>query len=288
MMLTIGIVNYYTEDYIIKCLNSIQKNPPKYPFTMYIVDNGSQKEKMKYIREKFSDVKIIKNIKNVGFSRACNQIFYRSKSKYILYINPDTELEKDAINNLIDFMEEHPDAGVAGAKLLNIEGTLQLSCRKFPTVWNVFFGRKSVFTKYLPSNRFTRSYMLSELDYTKVQKIDWIAGAVMIIRRTALESIEGFDERFFLYVEDVDLCQRLWNKGWKVYYVPNAIIKHHLGVSTRKIRWKSRYYHNVGMYRYFLKHKRLNKFSVAVLGLGLIWRLSFLVFAVEFFKRLKR
>ena len=194
MMLTIGIVNYYTENHILRCLNSIYKNPPKYPFVVYIVDNGSKKKKIIKIKEEFPDVKIIKNIRNVGFSRACNQIYFRSKSKYILYINPDTELEKNAVDNLTDFMEKHPDAGVAGARLLNFDGTLQLSCRRFPTIWNVFFGRKSVFAKYLPSNRFTKSYMLSELDYTRIQNVDWVVGAAIIVRNSALKSIGGFDE----------------------------------------------------------------------------------------------
>ncbi len=286
-MLTIGIVNYYTEDYVIKCLDSIYKTPPRYPFIIYLVDNGSEREKIIEIKQRFPEVRLIRNIQNVGFSRACNQIYFRSKSKYILYINPDTEIEKDAVNNLINFMEEHPDAGIAGARLLNFEGILQLSCRKFPTIWNVFFGRKSVFTKYLPSNRFTQSYMLAGLDYTKVQKVDWVVGAAMIVRRSALGSIEGFDERFFLYVEDVDLCQRLVNKGWQVYYVPNAVIRHHLGVSTKKIMWKAKYYHNVGMYKYFLKHKKSNKIIGALLGLGLIWRLSLLIFVGEFFQKFR-
>jgi len=287
MMLTIGIVNYYTEDYIIKCLKSIYRDDIKYPFTIYIVDNGSEKGKIIELKKRFPDIKLIRNLKNVGFSRACNQIYFRSKSKYILYLNPDTEVEKNAINSLLDFMEKHSDAGAAGAKLLKVDGKLQLSCRRFPTLWNVFFGRQSIITKYLPYNRFTRSYMLSELDYTKTQQVDWVVGAAVIIRRTAIENIEGFDERFFLYVEDVDLCYRFANKGWKVYYVPDAIIKHHLGVSTKKIMWKARYYHNVGMYRYFLKHNRPNKILYVVLGLGLIYRLSFLIFTGEFIKRLK-
>ena len=287
MMLTIGIVNYHTEDYIIRCLRSIYKYLPRYKFEVYIVDNGSNKEKIRKILEEFPEVKFIKNRENVGFARACNQIFYRSRSKYILYLNPDTEVTEGAIDALIQFMDKHPEAGVGGAKLLYFDGDLQLSCRRFPTIWNVFFGRKSIFAKYLPYNRFTRSYMLSELDYSKVQEVDWVVGAAIIVRKKALEEIEGFDERFFLYVEDVDLCYRLRQNGWKIYYIPDSIIKHHLGVSTKRIMWKSRYFHNVGMYKYFLKHKKYNFIVRSILSIGLGFRLSFLIFGVELIRDLR-
>ncbi len=274
MKLTIGIINYHTYPFLRNLLRSIHRNPPSFPYEIIVVDNGDKVDVKKLLLSEFPEVKVIKNRINVGYARACNQIYPRAKGEYILYLNPDTVVLKDSLNNLVKFMDEHPEAGAAGAKLLYPDGSLQYSCRHFPNFYNVFFGRQSIFTRYIPNNPITRKFMLTDLDYSKVHRVDWVIGASMILRKKVLEELGGFDERFYLYVEDTDICYRMRKKGWEVYFVPDSVIYHALGVSVKYAPFRAKFYHNLGMYRFYLKHYPIARVLIPVLAMGLLVRIS--------------
>ena len=274
--LSIIIVNFNSGQYLTRCLDFLKKNRPHCSFEIFVVDNGSTDNSSEVVRKFYKDVKLIRNSSNFGFSYANNQAIVRSRGRYILILNPDTIVTRGAIDALIEFMDNTPDAGIAGAKMLNLDGSLQYSCRRFPTVLYVFFGRQSFLTKFLPYNRLSREYLMMDEDYSKNFEVDWVFGASMLLRRKALEEAVIFDDDYFLFVEDTDLCFRMREKGWKIYFVSRAVIFHHLGVTRNKF-WKiALLNHNIGMYKFFNKHYHLNPFIKGVFALGLSLRLLFL------------
>jgi len=287
VVLSIVVVSFNTVEYLTRCIDFIRKNPPTVSFEIFIVDNNSKDNSTEIVKEYYPEVKLIENSENFGFSYANNQAIVRSRGKYILILNPDTVVTKGAIDQLVNYMEENPSTGAAGAKMLNFDGSMQYSCRRFPTIFNVFFGRQSVFMRFLPYNRISRKYLMMDNDYSRNIETDWVFGASMILRRRALEEVGIFDEDYFIFVEDTDLCYRMREKGWKVYFVADAVIFHHLGVTREKF-WKTTVLnHNIGMFKFFRKHYNPNVFLQAVLYMGLSLRLLFLVMvrsAQDFFQ----
>ncbi len=274
--LSIVIVNFNTVQFVTRCLDFIRKNPPEKKYEIFIVDNNSKDDSVAFIAKHYPEVTLIKNRTNFGYSYANNQAIVRSRGRYILVLNPDTIVTQGALNEMINFMDTHPDAGVGGAKMLNLNGSIQYSCRRFPTIFFVFFGRQSVILKFLPQNKISERYLMMEEDYTKNLEVDWVFGASMILRRKALEEVGIFDEDYFIFVEDTDLCYRMKKKGWKVYFIADAVIFHHLGV-TRTRYWKTTLLnHNLGMFKFFRKHYNPGFLTVMLLSAGLSLRLLLL------------
>ncbi|MFN3695625.1 MAG: glycosyltransferase family 2 protein, partial [Ignavibacterium sp.] len=186
------------------------------------------------LREKFPDVKLIANEKNLGFGKANNIGLKEANGKYILLINPDTLVAEDTFTNLIEFFENHPDAGMVGCKILNPDGTLQLACRRsFPGPWTSFTkvtGLSSLF----PKSRLFAKYNLTYLDENQTYEVDAISGSFMMLRKEVYEKVGGFDEQFFMYGEDLDLCYRIQKAGYKIYYVHTTQIIHYKGESTKR------------------------------------------------------
>ena len=288
MTLTIGIVNYNTKDDLEFCLQSIYRNPTRVKYSVIVVDNGSEdssKEFLKSLNNK--NVKKVYNTENRGFSSACNQIAKLADTTYILFLNPDVVITRGSIDRLISFMKKNKEIAIVTGKLLNPDGTLQLSCRRFPTILYVLFGRESIFRKVFPNNPISKKYMLYDLDYNKVQYPDWVRGAVMLVRFNLFKEIGGFDERFFLYLEDTDICLRFRKKGYAIAYNPEAIFYHKLGSSTNKREFQSKLIHNISMYYYIKKHMSYNSAILFFISISLFLRLT-LLFGVEIIKRMKK
>jgi len=273
MKLSIIIVNYHTKDFLASCLSTIYKAPPAYPFELIVVDNASGDGARKLLSDKFPKVRIIGNNRNVGFAKANNQGLSKAKGEYILFLNPDIIPQPEAIDKLVKFMMQQKDAGCVGGKLLNPDGSLQFSCRRFPTFFNVFSGRRSLLNKLFPNNRISKSFLLTDLDYNKVQKVDWVMGACIMARKEVLERMGGFDEDYFLFVEDVDFCYRLRKANLFTYYLPDAQFFHFRGVSTDRFWKKSLKEHNFGMYNFFVKHYRPIMPLRVILYIGLVFRI---------------
>ena len=258
MKLSIIIVNYNTKPYLKETLSGIFSCPPNFEFEIIVVDNHSIDGTTQMLKECFPQVKVIKNAHNVGFARANNQAIPRAKGEFVLFLNPDATPALGAIESLVNFMEQTPYVGCVGGKLLNTDGSLQLSCRSFPTYITVFFGRQSFFRKLFPGNPFSRGFLLSDLDYNKAQKVDWIIGACMLTKSETFSQVGYFDEQFFLFVEDLDFCYRAKKMGLDIYYFPDAVFTHVHGVSSRKYWVRTTIQHNVGMYKFFIKNYNLN------------------------------
>jgi len=273
MKLSIIIVNYNTKEFLTNCISAIYKTPPAYPFELIVVDNASEDGICKFLSDKFPEVEIIENDLNVGFAKANNQGLRKAKGEYILFLNPDIVPQPEAIDKLLEFTMQKKDAGCVGGKLLNPDGSLQFSCRRFPTFSNVLFARRALFTKFFPNNRMSRNYLMTDLEGEKVQEVDWVTGACMMIRKETLERISGFDEDYFLFVEDVDLCYKLKKANLFTYYLPDAKFFHFRGVSTDRFWKKSLKEHNFGMYKFFVKHYKPVLPLKGILYFGLICRI---------------
>ena len=208
--LTIIIVNHNTADMLVRCLHSIRSQSGHNP-EVILVDNASQDNSLEVTKDFFPWLKVIANKRNLGFARANNQALKISKGKYIYLLNPDTELKKGAFDAIIEFMESNPEVGLAGTQILNPDGSSQSSVEK----------------RY-PGERHSKG----ELSRLKGD-IAWVSGASMIVRGSVMREVMGFDERFFLYGEDLDLCLAVRNAGWTIGYIPDALTVHWGGASER-------------------------------------------------------
>lgn len=223
--ISVVIVSYNTKDLLRNCLKSILCGDSGLISEIIVVDNNSWDGSPQMVAEEFPEVLIIKNTKNLGYAKAVNQGIRQSRSKYILILNPDIEVMEGSILNLWRFMETHPDVGIAGAQLLNPDGSIQMSCRTFYT-FPVFLLRRTPLGRLFPNAKVLRKHLMADWDHQSDREVDWVLGACLMVRREALDSVGGMDERFFLYFEDVDWCYRMKKHGWKVYYVHSARMKH--------------------------------------------------------------
>ena len=234
MKLSIIIVNYNVEHFLEQCLHSVRKAAKDIPTEVFVVDNSSVDGSVEMVKNKFPEVKIIANEKNVGFSRANNQAIKEAKGEYILLLNPDTVVQEDTFEKAVKFMDEHKDAGALGVMMLDGKGNfLPESKRGLPTPSVAFykvFGLAALF----PRSKIFGKYHLGFLDKNKTHEVDVLAGAFMLIRKSVLDKIGLLDETFFMYGEDIDLSYRITLAGFKNYYFPETRIIHYKGESTKK------------------------------------------------------
>lgn len=238
MKLSIIIVSYNTKAFLMRCLGSIFETVQKsLLYEIIVVDNASADGSVEEMQN--LEIKIIENKKNLGFAKANNQGVKQATGKYLLFLNPDTVVHKQTLEKMIVFMDEGEDAGVATCRIDLPNGQLDDAChRGFPTPWNAFCYFCGL-SKLFPRSKLFSGYMLGWMDLTTVHEIDACAGAFMLVRRTAGEQVEWWDEDYFWYGEDLDFCYRLKEKspsvnsgrGWKVYFVPTVSILHYKGVS---------------------------------------------------------
>jgi GT2 family glycosyltransferase len=229
--LSIIIVSYNGLNFLKDCLDSINNNEPSVSFEITVVDNASSDGTVEAIRKGYPRIKLIENAKNEGFAAANNKAIKSSNSEYILLINSDCRVYANSIDRLLEFADSVKDMGIAGPRIVNSDGSIQFSCRKFPSFFDA--GMHSILTNIAPDNPFSRRYKLADINRDKISKVDWVSGSCMFIRRAALNDTGLMDEKYFMYVEDTDLCYQMWKKGWKVYYFPKSEILHHVGGSTK-------------------------------------------------------
>ncbi|QQS38210.1 MAG: glycosyltransferase [Ignavibacteriales bacterium] len=232
--ISVIIVNYNVKEFLQNLLQSIRKAVTGLSHEIIIVDNNSDDGSVEFISEKFPDVILIKNSENLGFSKANNIGLKAAKGKYLLLLNPDTIVREDTLQEMIRFFQKNPDAGLAGCKILNPDGTLQLACRRsFPGPWTSFCkvtGLSSLF----PNSKLFARYNLTYLNENETYEVDAISGSFMMFPRSVYEKIGGLDERFFMYGEDLDFCYRVQQSGLNVFYVHSTEIIHYKGESTKR------------------------------------------------------
>ena len=234
MKLSVVIVNYNVKYFLEQCLYAVRKAKQHLPIEVFVVDNHSVDGSIEMLKEKFPEVQLIENKKNVGFSVANNQAMQIAQGEYFLLLNPDTVVQEDTFVKICDFMDAHPNAGGLGVKMIDGKGQfLPESKRGLPTPFVAFckiMGLSNLFPK---SKKFGR-YHLGFLDKNKIHKVDVLAGAFMLMRKSALDQVGLLDETFFMYGEDIDLSYRIQLGGYDNYYFPDTQIIHYKGESTKK------------------------------------------------------
>ncbi|PJA96542.1 MAG: glycosyl transferase [Ignavibacteriales bacterium CG_4_9_14_3_um_filter_34_10] len=234
MQLSVIIVNYNVKQFLKNLIESVLKAVENISYEIIVVDNASSDGSAEEIRNSFPHVKFIANKKNLGFGAANNQALEIAKGEFIVLINPDALVKTNTFDTLIKFFHDNPQTGMAGCKVLNPDGTLQLACRRsFPGVWTSFtkiVGLSSLF----PKSKYFAKYNLTYLDENEIHEVDAISGSFMFFRKEVYEKVGGFDNDYFMYGEDLDLCYRVQKAGYKVYYVPTTEIIHYKGESTKR------------------------------------------------------
>jgi len=249
-------VNYKSTDFLQTCLTSVYADLNGKAANVYVFDNGSNNH-VHHIKKAFPAATLIDNNRNIGFSRAVNRVILQTSAAYIIILNPDVTVYDGFFESISTFMENNPDVGIVGPKVLNLDGSVQGSARSFPKFSSTFFGRKSLLTKLFPNSHIARANILTlSSDGKTPMTVDWISGACMVVRRKALDEVGLLDDNFFLYWEDADWCRRMWQHGWKVIYYPKAAIKHAGGGSSEHNLIRSTFEFHRSAYRLFSKYNR--------------------------------
>jgi hypothetical protein len=228
--LSVVIVNWNTRDLLAGCLSSIYTDPPSEPFEVLVIDNASTDGSAQMVREHFPQTRLIENHKNLGFARANNQAIRKSNSRYVLLLNPDTEVGSGALEKLVEYMEQNPRVGAAGSRLLNPDGSLQISCFPTPTLFRELWRLFHLDTVY-PLG----TYAMKTWELDSARPVDVLMGACMILRRETLHQVGLFDEDYFMYSEETDLCNRIQRAGWGLSWVPQAKVMHYGAQSARQV-----------------------------------------------------
>jgi N-acetylglucosaminyl-diphospho-decaprenol L-rhamnosyltransferase len=252
--LSIVIVNWNTRDLLRDCLKSVYESEGSFTFETVVVDNCSRDGSCAMVADEFPQVHVIESEINGGYAYANNLGLQHCHARYYLLLNSDTVLPPHALQQMLEFMDTHPEVGMAGPKLVLADGSLDLACRRsFPTVENSFyklFGLSHLFPK---SRRFGR-YNLTYLDPDETAEVDSVVGAFMMVRGEVIEQVGGLDEAYFMYAEDLDWALRAKRAGWKVYYYPEVTVLHYKRKASEQNRDKANYEFWRAMYIFYRKH----------------------------------
>ncbi|HZP56135.1 MAG TPA: glycosyltransferase family 2 protein [Dehalococcoidia bacterium] len=259
-----------------RCLTSLRAHVTGVTFEAIVVDNASDDGTADLVEREHPWARVVRRATNGGLSRAINDGVAASSGAYVMALNADTHVESDALAPLVAYLRAHPDAGVAAPKLLDDDGALQLSCRAFPGYGTALFNRYSLLTRLLPANRLSSRYLMTDFDHASVRDVDWVSGAALMTPRGVLEEVGGWDAGFFLFNEDVDLCRRIRDAGYRVVYVADAVVYHTIGISMstspRIVIARHR-----SMWRYYRKHLRGNPVRDALTGAAIAARCAVLL-----------
>ncbi|MGB5746379.1 MAG: glycosyltransferase family 2 protein [Desulfobacterales bacterium] len=284
-MIDLIIVNYKSTDFLHTCLSSVYDNLNGTKVDVHVFDNASN-DHVDLTEAIFPKTSLIRHHRNLGFSGGVNRVIKQTSSPYIVILNPDTIVFEDFFESVVAFMEKNPNVGILGPKVINPDHSIQGSARAFPTVLSAFFGRKSLLTRMFPNSRFASANILSNTSDGKTPiEVDWVSGACMVVKREALDDVGLLDERFFLYWEDVDWCKRMWDKGWKVTYYPQATIQHAVGGSSERNLIRSIFEFHKSAYTYFVKYVKSPKLLIKPL---IIAGLSFRFIGILLLQSLRR
>ncbi len=253
MKLTVVIVNYNVRHYLHQCLNSLRRAIKGLEAEVFVVDNHSRDGSVGYVSKYFKDVNFVESNHNLGFARANNIAIRQSEGEYVLLLNPDTVVGEDTIRNVLQFMDEHPQAGGVGVQMLKADGTKAMESRRgLPTPMTSFYKMVGLCKRFPDSKTFGKYYM-SYLPWDEPVQIEVISGAFCMLRRAAVEKVGLLDEDFFMYGEDIDLSYRLLKGGYQNWYLPETIL-HYKGESTQKSSFRYVHVFYEAMLIFFRKH----------------------------------
>ena len=232
--LSVFIVTYNSSSLLRSCLDSLRAQTLTGKYEVIVVDNASRDDSVSIIRDEYPEVKLIVSESNLGFGNANNKALTLAQGQYLVLLNPDAQLPSDTLERALKHMEANVDAGMGGGLLQDTEGGWQPSARLVPTLLNDILTLSGLAYRY-PASRFFGRFDRSWADPLTATPVDWVPGAFAIIRRSIVDQISLFDPRFFLYYEEVDLCRRINQSNFKVYYWPDIVITHVGGASSETV-----------------------------------------------------
>lgn len=272
-MVSVVILNYRMKGLLKNCVKSIYSNTHDLDYEIIVVDNDSDDGAGEMVNKRFpkvytvkyrdnnhgaqsafNGVKFIQNKENLGMGAGNNIGIKQAKGKYVAVINPDTSFKENSLKRMYDFMEAHSEVGIVAPQLINPNGSIQHTRCRFPEFLMPVY-RRTLLKKIGLVDKKIKKYLTLDKDYSKAMKTDWIFGAILFIRKDALDKVGLFDERFFLGFEDTDLCRRFWENGFEVWYYPKTQIVHYPHrFSRKKLLSKSVKEHNLSWIKYFKKY----------------------------------
>jgi GT2 family glycosyltransferase len=255
MDISIIIVTWNSQDFIRNCLDSIFLLGDRVSREIIVVDNGSSDETAKIVREFYPGVNLIENKGNLGYAKANNQGIEGAQGRYVLLLNPDTQLTENSLSSMYEFMERDPRAGALGPKLLNPDKSTQPSCREFPDFSNLIW-EFTVLSRLFPDSKTFGGWRMGYFAFDRPREVDQPMGSCLMLRKGTLDEVGLFDEEFAMFFNDVDLCYRIKNAGWKIYFHPDAQVIHHKGASTRKVKRRMIWLSHLAFYKFFKKHRK--------------------------------
>jgi len=268
--LSVCIINWNGKDILKKCLQSISKYDENLNIQIIVVDNASTDNSSLMVCSEFPEVMLIQNDRNIGFAKANNIAISKCLGRFVLLLNPDIIIKEYCFRQMIQFLEKNFDAGCIGCKLVNLDGSIQ-ECffQYFPTPFNEFLKEGLMFDKLL------KKIFSKKPDDNSILEIEWIVGACMMFRREVIFFLNGFDEQFFMYSEDVDLCYRLRKLGYKIYYMGNLEMIHHRAALSKKK--SKRYFSSILQKESRYKYMILYYGSIGATIYKLLWVISGLI-----------
>jgi len=273
--LGIVIVTYKCRELVLECLASVERYLPVALESTVVIDNASGDGTLEALGRRFPAVRGVAKAKNVGFASAANAgIRLLPNCDAICLLNPDTVLLDGGLVMAAQFLNNHADVGLLGARIEDPDGGIQASCRAFPSHLTAVFNRHSLTTKFIPGNRWSRQYLMSDWSHDEPCDVDWVSGACMIIPRRTIEAVGLLDPEYFFSIEDVDYGRRVHNAGLRVMYYPMASVQHRVGGSSRHAVYRAMTAHHLGMWRYYRLHMATSRLLDVLTAAGIAGRLS--------------
>jgi hypothetical protein len=255
--ISIVTVTHDSRNDIGRVLDSLVSSGAAGQHEIIVVDNASRDDTLRIVGERLPVARVIERRVNGGLSAGINEGVRASHGEFVLILNPDVRFDRDPAPALAAYLRAHPSVGVVAPRLLNEDGSVQLSCRAFPSHATAVFNRYSLLTRLAPGNPFSRRYLMSDFDHATTRDVDWVSGAALMFRRDVFNRLGGWDDEFFLFSEDVDFCRRVHDLGLRVVYLPQETVEHRIGISrSRSPRIIVERHRSV--WRYYRKHMRRN------------------------------
>jgi N-acetylglucosaminyl-diphospho-decaprenol L-rhamnosyltransferase len=263
--LSIVILNWNVRDLLDRCLASIQSD--RFSLETIVVDNASMDDSVAMVRSKYPNSIVIANKTNLGFTGGNNRGLEAARGRYVMVLNPDTEIVGDALDRLIDYLDSHSQVGAIGPQLLNPDRSIQSSRRRFPTLATGFF--ESTWLQGLAPRNILKRFYVEDVSPDATQEVDWLTGACTVFRKSMLDQIGVYDDKnFFMYSEEIDLCKRVKSAGWKIVYLPGAKVIHYVGQSSDQVVAARHLYFQTSKVHYFRKHH--GRFKAALIRVFLL------------------
>jgi N-acetylglucosaminyl-diphospho-decaprenol L-rhamnosyltransferase len=255
------VINYLSGPLLVDCVRSVLADRSAGPVELVVVDNGSSDGSVATLLEQFPDVRVVLSPGNVGYARAANLGIAATHAPVVAVLNPDLTIAPGTAGALVSRIETEPELGALGPRVQNLDGTDYPSARRVPSI-PVAVGH-GLLGMWRPKNRFTREYRELDADPADPRAVDWVSGTAIWLRRRALDAVGGWDERYFMYVEDLDLCSRLRRAGWGVAYEPAGRVVHVQGASTARVPYRMILEHHRSAWRF--ARRRFTGVQAAVL-----------------------